>query len=334
MVTLVLGIAAAAAASTFYSLGIAVQALDAKLAEAQHQLRLSLLAHLFRQMRWLLGTGLTTLGWPLQIVALLLAPFVVVQPALAAGLLVLLAVGERMLGERPGRREVLAVCAIVVGVAGIAAVAPERSTAHNGTTALIVVLAGLGVAALLPYIMRFLGQQAPLITMLGAGLGFAWSGLVTKFVADAASNGHWFTALAWAISTGVASGLAVISEMTALQQRPAIQVAPMVFVVQTLVPVALAPLLLHEDYFGDPLSATVLLISLGVLLAGAAVLASSPALIALMAPEPDDAQASVESGTAESRSADSDAANLANDATDASEPSSVTTTTSPARIRR
>jgi hypothetical protein len=126
----------------------------------------------------------------------------------------------------------------------------------------------------------------------------------------------------------------VISEMTALQQRPAIQVAPMVFVVQTLVPVALAPLLLHENYFRDPLSGTVLLISLGVLLAGAAVLASSPALIALMAPEPDGAQASVESGTAESRSADSDAANRANDATDASEPSSVTTTTSPARSRR
>ena len=334
MVTLLLGIAAAAAASTFYSLGIAVQALDAKEAEAHHQLRLSLLGHLFRQMRWLLGTGLTTLGWPLQIGALLLAPFVVVQPALAAGLLVLLAVGERMLGARPGRREVLAVCAIVVGVAGIAAVAPERSTSHRGTMALIVVLAGLGVAALLPYMLRFLDRQAPQITMLGAGLGFAWSGLVTKFVADAASNGRWLTALAWAISTGVASGLAVISEMTALQTRPAIQVAPVVFVVQTLVPVALAPLLLHENYFRDPLSGTVLLIALGVLLSGAAVLASSPALIALMAPQPDGAQASVESGTAESRSCDSDTANRANDASDASDPSSVTTTTSPARSGR
>jgi hypothetical protein len=229
---------------------------------------------------------------------------------------------------------VLAVCAIVVGVAGIAAVAPERSTVHKGTTSLIVVLAGLGVAALLPYILRFVDRQAPLITMLGAGLGFAWSGLVTKFVADAASNGHWFTALAWAASTGIASGLAVISEMTALQTRPAIQVAPVVFVVQTLVPVAVAPLLLHENYFGDPVHGVVLLISLAVLLAGAAVLASSPALIALMAPEPDGAQASVESGTAESRACDSDAAKRAKDASDASEPSSVTTTTSPARSGR
>ena len=46
--------------------------------------------------------ALSILGWPLQVVALLLAPLVVVQPALAAGLLVLLFIGERMLGEHAG----------------------------------------------------------------------------------------------------------------------------------------------------------------------------------------------------------------------------------------
>ena len=45
---------------------------------------------LVRRSRWLLGTGLSILGFPLQFIALLLAPLVVVQPALAAGLLVLL----------------------------------------------------------------------------------------------------------------------------------------------------------------------------------------------------------------------------------------------------
>ena len=38
----------------------------------------------------------------------MLAPLVVVQPALAAGLLVLMVLGERMLGEHPGRYEYLA----------------------------------------------------------------------------------------------------------------------------------------------------------------------------------------------------------------------------------
>ena len=332
MFHLLLGILAAAAASTCYSLGIAVQALDARQAEERHQLRLSLLTHLFRQARWLAGTGLTTLGWPLQIAALLLAPFVVVQPTLAAGLLVLLAVGDRILGERPGRREVLAVAAIIAGVAGIAAVAPDRSTTHTDTTTLVAVLAALGLAALLPYVLRMLRRQPPLITMLSAGLGFAWSAIATKFVADAASKGHWVAALGWAISTGIASGLAVISEMTSLQMRPAIQVAPVVSVVQTLVPVGLAPVLVHENYFVHPGHAVVLLLSLAVLLTGAALLASSPALIALMAPEPD--QAKVDSGTAESPSCESSEATRPKDAIDASDPSSVTTRTSPARSRR
>ena len=34
--------------------------------------------------------------------------------------------------------------------------------------------------------------------MIGAGLGFAWSGLANQFVADAAQNGHWGTAISWA----------------------------------------------------------------------------------------------------------------------------------------
>src|ERR1700692_3673743 len=109
MVDLVLGILAAIGASTLYSLGIALQAMDAKEAPHEEHLRLALFWGLVRRARWLLGTGLSILGWPLQVLALLLAPLVVVQPALAAGLLTLMFVGERMLGERAGRYEYMAV---------------------------------------------------------------------------------------------------------------------------------------------------------------------------------------------------------------------------------
>src|SRR5665647_1478540 len=111
MVELVLGIAAAVGASTLYSLGIALQAMDAKQAPHEEHLRLALAWGLIRRARWLLGTRLSILGWPLQVIALLLAPLVVVQPALAAGLLVLLFRGERMLGERAGKYEYLAMSA-------------------------------------------------------------------------------------------------------------------------------------------------------------------------------------------------------------------------------
>ena len=81
---LLLGILAAMGASTLYSLGIALQALDAKEAPQEEHLRLALAWGLLRRARWLAGTGLSILGWPLQIVALMRAPLVVVRSPLAA----------------------------------------------------------------------------------------------------------------------------------------------------------------------------------------------------------------------------------------------------------
>ena len=65
--------------------------------------------------------------------------------------------------------------------------------------------------------------------------------MATKLASDDLSGGHLWVAAAWAASTALASGVGVLSEMSALQSRPAIQVAPVVFVTQTLVPVVLAP---------------------------------------------------------------------------------------------
>src|SRR6476469_2417396 len=110
MLELVLGIAAAFAASTFYSLGIALQAMDAREAPHDEHLRLALAWDLMRRARWLAGTALSIVGFPLQL---------------------LLVLSERMLGERAGRYEYIAVCAIVIGVVGAALTAPARSSSDT-----------------------------------------------------------------------------------------------------------------------------------------------------------------------------------------------------------
>jgi drug/metabolite transporter (DMT)-like permease len=281
MVSLIIGIALASGASTLYSLGIAVQALDARVVSYRHALRISLLGQLVTRARWLLGTGMTVIGWPLQILALGYVPLVVVQPALASGLLVLLLVGERMLGERPGRRELLAVAAIVAGVAGIAALAPPHDTHHVHGIAVVVVLTLLGAAAFAPFVLQLIGRPIGNATMIGAGLAFAWSGLVNQFVADAGANGHWGTAISWAVGAAAAALVGLTCEMSALQRRPAILVAPVVFVVQTVVPIGLAPFVVHASFLDSPLSGVPLLCCLVVLLAGATTIARSPALLAL-----------------------------------------------------
>lgn len=360
-----LGILAAIAASTFYSLGIVYQAIDAKHAPSSEHLRVALLWNLVRRARWLLGTGLSIMGWPLQVIALLLAPLVVVQPALAVGLVVLLLAAQRILGEHAGRHEHLAILAITIGVVVIGLCAPPRSTTHTSEKLTItIVLVALAAASLLPYVLQLFHRSPAAVTMFGAGLAFGWSGLATKLAADDLSHGHLGVAIAWGLSTAAASGVGVLSEMSALQSRPAIQVAPVVFVVQTVVPVVLAPLLLGEYFSQTPYGGVPLALGIALLLVGATMLARSPLLLALMAggdrPQATSAGDRTQTTSAgdrpqatsagdeapatparESASESSDTTSRpractaetirSSPRTEASEPSAVTTTTSPAR---
>src|SRR6201999_2547146 len=101
---LALGIICAMGASALYNTSIALQALEARDVGQEHALRVSLIGRLIKNPRWLLATGIGLLGGPLEIAALLLAPLTVVQPCLAAGLVLLLWLGGTRLGERPGTR--------------------------------------------------------------------------------------------------------------------------------------------------------------------------------------------------------------------------------------
>ncbi len=273
-----LGVTAACAASTMYNLGIALQAMEARASPPEHGMRLSLVAGLLRRPRWLAGTLLTILGWPLQTAALLLAPLAVVQPALAFGLVLLLVIAARDRHERVGRREIAAVAAIIAGVGALAALVPTAENAHASAGATAAVLAVIALVALCPFLAARRGAIDGRVAALGAGAGFAWSGLSTKYVADSLGSHLWLAALAWAVATGLASGLALIGEMTALQSRGAARVAPVVFVVQVALPVLTAPLLVGEQWTGSPARSAGVCGALAVVIAGALALMSSPAV--------------------------------------------------------
>jgi hypothetical protein len=322
MSSIVLGVGAACAASSMYNVGVALQAIEARAIPPERGLRPSLVVRLARRPRWLAGTALGLVGWPLQAAALLLAPLAVVQPALAFGLILLLGLGARTLHDRVGVREVAAVGAIVAGVGGLAVVAPEHSTHHVGSWPLAVALAGLLAVALVPYARRRRAQVGGVAAALSAGAAFAWSGLSTKLVADAVSAHHWLAAGAWTLATGLSSGLALLSEMTALQRRAATHVAPLVFVVQVAIPVLAAPLLTGESWAHAPLGPAGILGGLAVVVGGAVVLTTAPAVRSLV-----DGESSVDSDTARSPAARSlpTTANAC-----PGEPSTSTTTMSPA----
>jgi drug/metabolite transporter (DMT)-like permease len=265
-----------------YNTSIALQALQARDVSGEHSLRLSLIGKLVKNPRWVWATALGLLGWPLEIVALLLAPLTLVQPCLASGLVVLLWLGVTRLGERPGRRECLAVAAIVAGVAGVAWAAPDRTTDHAGTVAVTVALALVAIPIAAPYLLRRRASGAGTVVVVSAGFGYAWTAIASKLLTDDLAAGALLGAAAWLATAAASEGLALLGEMSALQSRPATRVAPVMFAVQVMVPVILAPLIFMEKWSTTPGNGAALVGFMLVSLAGVALLASSKAVAAVI----------------------------------------------------
>lgn len=293
---LALGIVAAVGASLLYNTSIALQALEARGVAHEHSLRPSLLGRLVRNRKWLGATAIGLAGWPLEIAALLLAPLTVVQPCLTSGLVLLLWLGVTRLGERLGVREGVAVGAIIAGVSGVALAAPERTTAHASAGAIAIALALVAIPIGSPYVLRSRFRHSPTergvkvgwgnaiatLVVVSAGCGYAWTSIASKLFTDELAAGTVLVGVAWLATVAASEGLALLSEMSALQRRPATHVAPAMFAVQVLVPVLLAPLIFEESWGSTPLHGAVLVASMAIAVAGTVLLAGSRAVGAVI----------------------------------------------------
>ena len=279
---LALGIICAIGASALYNTSIALQALEARDVGHEHALRASLIGRLIKNPRWLLATGIGLLGWPLEIAALLLAPLTVVQPCLACGLVLLLWLGVTRLGEAPGRREYGAVGAILLGVAGLAWAAPERTTGHAGAVPIAIALALVTIPVVAPYLFRGRPGAAGTLAVVAAGFGYAWTAIASKLLTDQLSAGSLIVAAIWLATAAASEGLALLSEMSALGRHPATRVAPVMFAIQVTVPVILAPLIFGESWADTPGGGAGIVASVLLVLAGVVALAGSEAVGAVI----------------------------------------------------
>jgi drug/metabolite transporter (DMT)-like permease len=286
---LALGFALALAAACCYETGYALQAIEARRAPAERALRPSLMAHLIQRPIWVGATGLSLLGWPLQIFALAHAPLTLVQPVLALGLVLLLVLGVRVLGEQVGRREMAAVALIIVSVAVFAWAAPREPGEVERSAGLVVALGILAMATVLPYAIKLIGRSTypMLLLVASAGAADGMAAFVAKIVAQDATEGALLAVVAWAALVAAVVIVGVVSESTALQKFAATRVAPTVLVMQIVIPVVLAPLVGGEGWGNTPLGGVVLVSALVTVALGAGLLASSPAVAQLAVPEPE-----------------------------------------------
>lgn len=274
--SLEIGLTAAFVATVLVSGGLVIQALDAREQEAHHGLRLSLLANLLRTRRWVLGTAIGYLAFPFQLLALRHAPLIVVQPVHAAGLLLVLLAGTQILHEHVGWAELRGVLAIVIGLAVLAWGSPRGTDTSVTPGALAGATGALLLAALWPYAFRECGRTA---LVLSSGIAFAASNLAVKGFSDQLARAGYLPAAGYIAGAGLASIVAVLSQMTAFQRYRAVEVVPVTFALPIFLPTILGALILNEHwrtaaYSGAPFAAGAVLLAIGTV-----VLSRSEAVI-------------------------------------------------------
>jgi drug/metabolite transporter (DMT)-like permease len=289
MGSVVAGVALACLASVLFNAAIVIQASEVREVPRRHALQLSLLGRLVRRPRWLLGTALGLTAFPLQTAALLWAPLTAVQPADAAGLLVLLFLGSRMLHEPVGRQEVAAVVAIVIGIVVLTIAAPKREVTQVEGAQVLLPMVAVALVALAPVVFRRRVGPDSIGVVLGAGFAFSLGAFCAKIVADAISRQAWGILLMGLVVAGLAAFVGTLTEQTALQRRPATQVAPIIFAIELLVPVLLAVLVVGEDW--EHTSIVGIVAALALVIGGAFTLGRAPTVARILeagSSEPDE----------------------------------------------
>jgi len=272
---------AALGSAALYTSAITLQALEARSAPAALELRPALFGFLVRRPRWVVGTTLGLLGWPLQALALAFGPLALVQPIQALSVVGLLAAGHRILGEPIGLRSLVAVAAIAGGIVLLALGAPTGTSDVSGALP-VATLAGLGVCSLVPFARARGGGRSAAPLAFAAGAAYTAIALSTTLLDSALGRSAWLVAIVWLAVIGAAAAVGGLTEMSAFRLAAATVVAPIIFSVETVAPALLAPLV-GEHLGTGAQSLAIDLAGLALVGAGVALLARSRSVARLMA---------------------------------------------------
>lgn len=275
---IVTGILIALGAAVANAFALVLQAAEDRQTSPSEAGRVSLLIGLAHRPRWIAGIGLMVIAWPLQVLALALAPITVVQPVLATTQLVLLAVARVRLREQVGRLEAVGALAIVAGVSVVVWAGPRHMLRHVPAARLALPLALVGAFAVGTYVFGRLRSHLPIALVIGAGLAYAWVDFANKLLAGAVSGGHVGFGILWLVAILGFGALAFLEETTALQRRPAVTVAPVIGAIHDPLPVLMALWAGIAVWGPDPHRIVQLILGLAVIAAGAAILGRSKAV--------------------------------------------------------
>jgi drug/metabolite transporter (DMT)-like permease len=182
--------------------------------------------------RWFaLGMLIAVVSWGLHVAALAMAPMSVVQVALAAGVVLIAVMAERMFGFEVGRRQWLGLMLTAAGLALLGLTLPVMHGAHSqfSQAAMISFEAGLfGLGGLLIMGPRMGGPVEHHGIMLGAAAGILFGVSDTAIKAlTGITHAHGLLALAlspWLLVAVCASVIAFYTSARGLQDGEAVPV--------------------------------------------------------------------------------------------------------------
>jgi len=209
--------------------------------------------------RWFaLGMGIACVSWGLHVAALALAPMSVVQVALAAGVVLIAVMAERLFGFAVGVRQWIGLWLTAAALVTLGLTVPAMHGAHShfSQAAMIAFEAGLfGVGGLLIMGPRMGGRREHHGVMLGAAAGvlFGVSDTAIKALTGIA-GAHGALALAlspWLAVAVAASILAFFASARGLQDGEAVPVIAVTGTAANIAGIAGGILV-----FGDPMAAS------------------------------------------------------------------------------
>jgi hypothetical protein len=164
------GLLLATLAAVLFAVGAVLQHEAADLSRTPTGLSLRLL---IRRRRWMLGQAATMSGTASQVAALAVAPVAVVQPMLAAGLVVALGLRAIRSKQAPLRLELIGAALTTGGLAVFLLAAQPARVAHEAPPSSWEVLAAVVVSVALVAAATLLGHGAHGALACGAAAGIA-----------------------------------------------------------------------------------------------------------------------------------------------------------------
>ncbi|HTR88538.1 MAG TPA: hypothetical protein VMG62_00340 [Solirubrobacteraceae bacterium] len=255
-------------------------------------------ARLLFASRWFaLGMLVATASWALHVAAMALAPMSVVQVSLAAGVVFIAVMADRMFGFRVGPRQWLGLCLTALGLVILALSLPAVHGPHSqfSQAAMISFEAALfGFGALLIMGPRMGGPAHHHAVMLAAAAGILFGVSDTSIKAlTGIVSAHGPLALLlspWLLVAALASVIAFYASARALQDGDPVPVIAVTGTAANIAGIAGGILV-----FADPLSTSPLGVALEALAFLLVILASAlmpaPVRSARIAPSPSGASA-------------------------------------------